>query len=67
MKCFPICFNCRGASCFHTLDEIDDEPNFNEDEVLLPDEDDVLEDLQDEDDLKLDQLFPSASTFHSQT
>lgn len=62
MKCSPICYNCRGASCTNTPDEIDDDSNLNNDEVMLPDNDDELEDLLDDEDLKMDQLLQSAST-----
>ncbi|CAG9767798.1 unnamed protein product [Ceutorhynchus assimilis] len=53
MKCSPTCYNCRGASCINTPDEIDEE-HFNDAEILLPDKEDVLEDLLDDDYLKLD-------------
>ncbi|CAG9772311.1 unnamed protein product [Ceutorhynchus assimilis] len=62
MKCSPICYNCRGASCSNTPDEIIDDTNLMDDEVKLSDNDDELDELPDDEDLKVDQLIQSAST-----
>ncbi|CAG9764574.1 unnamed protein product [Ceutorhynchus assimilis] len=57
MKCSPICYNCRGASCSNTPDEIIDDTNLMDDEVKLSDNDDELDELPDDEDLKVDQLI----------
>ncbi|CAG9770015.1 unnamed protein product [Ceutorhynchus assimilis] len=62
MKCSPICYNCRGASCSNTPDEIIDDTNLMDDEVKLSETDDELDELPDDEDLKVDQLIQSAST-----
>ncbi|GBM51027.1 hypothetical protein AVEN_201121-1 [Araneus ventricosus] len=47
MKCSPICFNCRGASCTNVPEDIKNRPNLD-DGVIISD-DVAVEELLDED------------------